>query len=387
VSSFVYCTDGDLVILVIEAHAPRHIEVRCRGGQPLNGAYNADNAYTRGVRRGAGDTYMSPQLANMFRVYACHQRASLYHQLPWIRSGRFSAAAARPPSRRDASGGGNGMNGNVPMAVIGVPVGIVAGTMGALCGVGGGLVIMPVLKHFTSLSIHQITATSLCSISIASAVAAASYMGQGLADVPIAATMSMFAVLSSQAGAQLNHNLPAKTLSRVLALAMLASAPLILLKPDKNGGTDAPDEKPVHIVTTQASCLGKNVPQNMSDAKEWAKSNWHYGVIGLGVGFTSSLLGVGGGIVMTTYLSGYAGMTQHEAVATSLVAMVPIGCSATFWHMKAGHVHGRFGAAIGVASALAMYIAATHIAPHTPERTMRRLFAGLLSFSAFRMLA
>lgn len=70
-----------------------------------------------------------------------------------------------------------------PLAVIGVPVGVAAGTMGALCGVGGGLVIMPVLKQFTSLTIHQITATSLCSISIASTVAAGSYMSQGIADV------------------------------------------------------------------------------------------------------------------------------------------------------------------------------------------------------------
>ena len=61
--------------------------------------------------------------------------------------------------------------------------------------------------------------------------------------------------------------------------------------------------------------------------------------MGAVVGYLSALLGLGGGIIMTTTFSLTGAMTQHEAVATSLLAMVPVGFSATYWHMLAGHVH------------------------------------------------
>ena len=60
-----------------------------------------------------------------------------------------------------------------------VPTGVGAGVLGGLTGVGGGLVIIPVLKTYSSLSIHQITATSLFAVTIASSVGAASYIYQG----------------------------------------------------------------------------------------------------------------------------------------------------------------------------------------------------------------
>ena len=42
-------------------------------------------------------------------------------------------------------------------------------------------------------------------------------------------------------------------------------------------------------------------------------------------GFAAGLLGVGGGILMTTYMSLFSDMDQISAVGTSLVAIVPIG--------------------------------------------------------------
>ena len=90
---------------------------------------------------------------------------------------------------------------------------------------------MPVLKQFTRLSVHHITATSLFSISIASCVGAATYISQGAADVPVAALLAASAMATSGIGARLNHRLPASTLTKLLAVTMLASVPLVLNKP------------------------------------------------------------------------------------------------------------------------------------------------------------
>lgn len=47
--------------------------------------------------------------------------------------------------------------------------------------------------------------------------------------------------------------------------------------------------------------------------------------LGLFSGFTSGLLGIGGGLLMTTYMSLFSDMSQLTAVATSLAAIAPIG--------------------------------------------------------------
>ena len=291
--------------------------------------------------------------------------------------------------RGSATAGPNSSKGNAPPFLsVAAPVGVVAGTMGALCGVGGGLLIIPVLKTFSKLSMHQIAATSLCSISISSAFAAGSYISQGVADVPVATVLAVSAMMSSKAGAKLNHKLPAQTLSRLLGGGMLVAVPFILMKntEEKEG-----DVNPTPIVSKEREdggkfWLGKNAPTTVDEIPSWLRKNWRYIPMGMAVGYISALLGLGGGIMMTTTFSLSGHFSQHEAVATSLAAMVPVGFSATYWHMLAGHVHVKTALVIGMTSACSMYMAAQYIAPQLDEPTMRKIFAGLLTVSAVKML-
>ena len=279
-----------------------------------------------------------------------------------------------------------------------LPCGAVAGTMGALCGVGGGLVIIPVLKQFSRLTVHQITATSLFSITVASTVGAGSYIAQGEARVPEATLIALSAVVTAGLGAKVSQHLPASSLTKLLALSMMLAVPAVLMKPaskyaqvdqeDHQDHQDLPSSDKVDETTNNVamSLLGRGAPSSVSELPEWFKQNWGYSLLGLFVGFSSSLLGIGGGIVMTTYMSVATDLTQHEAVATSLVAMVPTGLSATFWHMRAGNVQTRAALTIGGACAVSMYGAATFIAPHCSEPTMRKIFAVVLSLASLKML-
>ena len=87
---------------------------------------------------------------------------------------------------------------------------------------------------------------------------------------------------------------------------------------------------------------------------------------------------------MTSAMSTVYDMSQHEAVATSLVAMVPTGLSATLHQRK--NVHGRAALFIGGSCALAMAGASKFIVPHVSESDMRKIFAAVLAFSSARML-
>ena len=278
-----------------------------------------------------------------------------------------------------------------------IPCGSLAGTLGALCGVGGGLVIIPVLKQFSKLTVHQITATSLFSITIASSVGAASYIAQGKARVPEAGLIALSAMATAGLGATVSQRMPAASLTKLLGLTMMLSVPAVLLKSpssqateqtnDDNTNTNTtkdPDDKAVP--STLSFYLGKSAPRSMPEVSPWFQKNWGFLGLGLFVGFSSSLLGIGGGIVMTTYMSVATDLSQHEAVATSLVAMVPTGLSATFWHMRAGNVQTKAACMIGGACAVTMYGAATYIAPHVSDPTMRKIFAAVLGLASLKML-
>ena len=289
-----------------------------------------------------------------------------------------------------------------------IPCGSLAGTLGALCGVGGGLVIIPVLKQFSKLTVHQITATSLFSITIASSVGAASYIAQGKARVPEAGLIALSAMATAGLGATVSQRMPAASLTKLLGLTMMLSVPAVLLKSPKSPSSQAtiqtnddntntnkdPDvdnnaasnNNDKAVPSTLSFYLGKSAPRSMPEVSPWFQKNWGFLGLGLFVGFSSSLLGIGGGIVMTTYMSVATDLSQHEAVATSLVAMVPTGLSATFWHMRAGNVQTKAACMIGGACAVTMYGAATYIAPHVSDPTMRKIFAAVLGLASLKML-
>lgn len=273
--------------------------------------------------------------------------------------------------------------------VVGSFIGVVSGFLGSLCGVGGSLVIIPALKQFSSLSIHRVTGTSLAAVSGASLFASAAYIEQGFADIGLASLLGFSAMFSSKFGAQMHMKLPKQTLSRMLGIFMLLSVPPILLKqsnikaPNLKDASMQPAERPSGP-TPWKFYLGRRAP-TVETFPRWLKDNAIYSVVGFATGFSTAMLGVGGGIIMTSVLGTFSPLTQHEAVATSLCAMVPIGMSSTVWHFRARNVKVRAAGLIGATSAVTMYCSAKYIAPHIDEVILRRIFAVLLTLSASKM--
>jgi len=102
------------------------------------------------------------------------------------------------------------------------------------------------------------------------------------------------------------------------------------------------------------------------------------GLIALGfvAGVSGGLLGVGGGIVFVPALVVFAHLTQLEAVATSLVAIVLVAVVGTVRQRGYGNVRLRDGLLIGVLSPFGV-VAGVVLANALPERALELSFAGL----------
>ena len=98
--------------------------------------------------------------------------------------------------------------------------------------------------------------------------------------------------------------------------------------------------------------------------------------LGLAAGVLAGMFGVGGGILFVPALVAL-GLTQVEAAATSLLAVVPTVAAALVRHQSFGTVRWRAALTVGVASVIGVEIG-VRIATSLPEDVLRVLFALLL---------
>jgi uncharacterized membrane protein YfcA len=99
-------------------------------------------------------------------------------------------------------------------------------------------------------------------------------------------------------------------------------------------------------------------------------------VLGLAAGVLAGMFGVGGGILFVATLVAL-GLDQHEAIGTSLLAIVPTVLVGTWRQSHYGNVRWRAAAVLGVAAAVSAQ-GGVALAEALPATTLRRLFAGLL---------
>ena len=99
-------------------------------------------------------------------------------------------------------------------------------------------------------------------------------------------------------------------------------------------------------------------------------------VLGFAAGMAGGLLGVGGGILFVPALVVFAHLSQLEAIATSLVAIVLVAVVGTARQRDYGNVRLRDGLVIGVLSPLGV-LAGVLVANAVPERALELAFAGV----------
>jgi uncharacterized membrane protein YfcA len=109
-------------------------------------------------------------------------------------------------------------------------------------------------------------------------------------------------------------------------------------------------------------------------------------VLGVAAGVAAGVFGVGGGIVFVPTLTLVLGLSQLEAEATSLLAIVPVAVLGSWSQTRLGTVRWRDASIVGLVS-VATAVAGALLAEAAPERALRIGFALLLLATAARMVA
>jgi uncharacterized membrane protein YfcA len=240
----------------------------------------------------------------------------------------------------------------------GLVIGLAAGLFGGLVGLGGGVVMIPLMVGFLGLRQQQAHGTSLVALVFTGIGGAATYWSRGAVDLAAAAALAVPAIATARFGARSAHALPEWQLKRAFGAFLLVVTALLLAKPYLVGFSEpAAGWSKVAVLVTAGAFTG----------------------------FLSGMMGVGGGSLMVPAMVLLAGFPQVLAQGTSLLAMVPAGAAGAHKHAQLGNVVRRLLPGL-VPGILAGTVAGSAVALRLDEGSLRLAFAIVVSYSAVKFL-
>jgi len=217
-------------------------------------------------------------------------------------------------------------------------IGLAAGFLSGMFGVGGGILIVPALVLAARFDQRLAAGTSLAAIVPTSLVGVVSYAITGNVDWIVALILAAGAVIGAQLGTHLLATLPKRAVQWgfiVFLVAVIVS--LFLIIPSRDAD--------IHLTPLTIAGLV---------------------VMGLVVGVLSGLLGIGGGVVIVPVLILLFGASDLVAKGTSLLVMVPTAISGTFGNARRKNVDLPAAAVIGVSACATTALGALAAAAVTP---------------------
>lgn len=216
-----------------------------------------------------------------------------------------------------------------------VPVGFIAGAWGTFVGAGGGFLVVPVLAIWNpALGPEHITAISLAVIFFNSFSGSYRYARRRRIDYRAGLAFALATIPGAAIGAATSHLIPRDVFDMLFGVFMCAAALFLVLKPHKletRPGTEAEDRA---LVT-----------HRLTDATGHTFTYRFNQKLGVGlsviVGYLSSLLGIGGGIIHVPVMSRWLHFPVHVATATSHFILTVTSLTAVLVHTYQGEYSGE----------------------------------------------
>lgn len=243
----------------------------------------------------------------------------------------------------------------VPAARIAI-VGLAAGLLSGVFGVGGGILVVPALVLFVKMDQRIAHGTSLAAVLPISMASLVTYWVQGNVDWPVAAWLAIGAVAGALLGTKLLHVLPRKALAIGFSTLLLVTAARLFMAGDAAG----------------------------RGALDW-RTGAVLIVVGLVTGILAGLLGVGGGVVMVPAMMMILSEASVMAKGTSVAVIIPTALMGTWRNRRNDNADLRAAGIVGVGG-IASAVVGGWIAGRMDETLSNVLFAILLVVVAARLL-
>ena len=271
--------------------------------------------------------------------------------------------------------------------------GVAAGVFGSLLGLGGGILIVPLLTLGFGLPLITAVGISLICVSVTSGAAAGVYLERRVANLRLGMTLELFTACGALIGGLVALLLPERVLEGIFTALLVYVAMTMARRRDPPKAAlppaATPDGSPAAGATAGPSAPAIGAPSSFVDqlsGSDYEVRNLRLGLVGsVFAGVASALLGIGGGLVKVPVMHVMMGVPLRVATATSnLMIGITASASAIIYLLRGGiDAYAAAPTAIGVFLGASI---GSRVATRIDLGVLRALFVAILLYTAFQML-
>ena len=282
--------------------------------------------------------------------------------------------------------------------------GVAAGLFGSLLGLGGGILIVPLLTIGFGLALIKAIGISLICVIVTSGAAAGVYLERGVANLRLGMTLELFTASGALIGGLIAFLLPERVLEIIFTGLLVYVAATMMRRSrqpasdDTTVATRTVGATTTAVATTTVGAargLATSSPATASASRPFLDEmsgpgyrvrRLGFGMAGsVGAGVASALLGIGGGLIKVPVMHVVMGVPLRVATATSnLMIGITASASAIIYLIRGGiDPYAAAPTAIGVFLGASV---GSRVASRVDVGLLRGVFVAVLLYTAWQML-
>jgi uncharacterized membrane protein YfcA len=258
-----------------------------------------------------------------------------------------------------------------------------AGVVGAVLGLGGGILLVPLLTMVFGINLHYAMGASLISVIATSSGAAAMYLRSGLSNIRIGLFLAMATVTGALIGAALSGIVPARALELILGLALSYSV-VVTLRQLK---VELPEGLPYDPIAMRFGLEGVYHDARLGREVKYRADRVKVGfVVMWGAGVLSGQLGIGSGAFKVLALDYVMRLPMKVSTATSNFMIGITAAASAAVYFGRGDIHPMIATPVALGVMLGASVG-TALMGRLRNTTVRALFLPVIVYLALSMIA
>lgn len=269
-------------------------------------------------------------------------------------------------------------------------LGLGAGTLGALVGIGGGVVIVPVLLLVFGFDVRVAVATSLLSVVGTSVAASSAQLGFGATNQRIGLSLELATITGGIIGGLVATAIAPQILSILLGVMLGVTAVLLVRGRDEHGAAEADDTNDAARPAEAHQAVGR-LAGSYHDGHTGrivayrAQRIPATSAVALGAGAVSGMLGVGGGFLKVPAMNLVMRLPLKVAASTSNFMVGITALASLFIYIEGGYFH-PYAAAPVVVGVMVGALLGARMQHRSSPRSLRIVLAVVLAVVAIQLL-
>jgi uncharacterized membrane protein YfcA len=263
-------------------------------------------------------------------------------------------------------------------------IALCSGLLGALLGLGGGVIMVPLFVFVLDVPIHIAAGASIVAVVATSSVSASVYVRDEITNMRLGMFLEMATTLGAVTGASIMVGISESILQIIFAVSLIYAALVMWLQMKKTGRSWVPTE---NDWLANRLKLGSNYFDSARD------ETVSYGVsrslptflISYIAGVVSGLLGIGGGGIKVPAMNVISSVPMKAAVATSNFMIGVTASASALVYIRNGFCDAFVTAPVVLGTLVGSYIGAK-VAIRVRGVVLKRIFIGILLILGARML-